>query len=54
MLNAVGIVDCGRISVDTGHAFRASEEAVSGIAARYYMQRNWFVSDPDAFSVAGS
>jgi len=53
MLNPVGIVDYGRISVDTGHSFRASKEAVPGIAARYYMHRNWFVSDPDAFSVAG-
>ena len=53
MLNPVGIVDYGRISVDTGHSFTAGREAVSGIAARYYMQRNWFVDDPDAFSVAG-
>jgi len=53
MLNPVGIVDCGRISVDTGHSFQAGKEAVPGIAARYYMHRNWFVSDPDAFSVAG-
>jgi hypothetical protein len=53
MLNPVGIVDYGRISVDTGHSFRASKEAVPGIAARYYMHRTWFVSDPDAFSVAG-
>ena len=53
MLNPVGILDYGRISVDTGHSFQAGREAVSGIAARYYMQRNWFVDDPDAFSVAG-
>lgn len=53
MLNPVGIVDYGRISVDTGHSFQAAREAVSGIAARYYMHRNWFLSDPDAFSVAG-
>jgi alpha-galactosidase len=52
MLNPVGIVDSGRISVDTGHSFRGSKEAVSGIAARYYMNRNWFVNDPDAFTVA--
>ena len=52
MLNPVGIVDAGRISVDTGHAFLASREAAPGIAARYYMHRNWFVSDPDAFTVA--
>jgi len=52
MLNPVGIVDIGRISVDTGHAFIASREADPGIAARYYMHRNWFTSDPDAFTVA--
>jgi len=52
MLNPVGIVDIGRISVDTGHAFRASREAAPGIAARYYMHRNWFTDDPDAFTVA--
>jgi len=52
MLNPVGIVDTGRISLDTGHAFVASREAAPGIAARYYMNRNFFVSDPDAFSVS--
>ncbi len=52
MLNPVGIVDIGRISVDTGHAFRASRDAAPGIAARYYMHRNWFIDDPDAFTVA--
>lgn len=51
MLNPVGIVDIGRISVDTGHAFRASRDAAPGIAARYYMHRNWFLDDPDAFTV---
>ena len=52
MLNPVGYVDFGRISQDTGHTFRASSEAASGIAARYYMNRNYFVADPDAFSVS--
>ena len=52
MLNPVGIVDCGRISQDTGHTFEASRDAASGIAARYYMNRNFFVADPDAFSVS--
>jgi hypothetical protein len=52
MLNPVGIADAGRISVDTGHAFVASRDADPGIAARYYMNRNWFTSDPDAFTVA--
>jgi alpha-galactosidase len=52
MLNPVGIVDTGRISVDTGHTFAATREAGPGVAARYYMNRNFFVSDPDAFSVS--
>ncbi len=52
MLNPVGIVDAGRISQDTGHTFEASRDAASGIAARYYMNRNFFISDPDAFSVS--
>jgi hypothetical protein len=52
MLNPVGIVDMGRTSVDTGHKFEASKEAAPGIAARYYMHRNFFVADPDAFTVS--
>ena len=52
MLNPVGIVDAGRISQDTGHTFDASRDAESGIAARYYMNRNFFVADPDAFTVS--
>src|SRR6266568_661611 len=54
MLNPVGIVDTGRISLDTGHTFEATRDAAPGIAARYYMNRNFFVSEPDAFcAVAG-
>ena len=52
MLNPVGIVDTGRISVDTGHKFGASREAAPGIAARYYMNRNFYIADPDAFTVS--
>jgi len=52
MLNPVGLVDEGRISQDTGHAFLRSKEAASGIAARYYMHRNFFITDPDAFTVS--
>jgi alpha-galactosidase len=52
MLNPIGFVDFGRISQDTGHTFEASSEAASGIAARYFMNRNYFVADPDAFSVS--
>jgi alpha-galactosidase len=52
MLNPVGIVDAGRISQDTGHSFDASRDAASGIAARYFMHRNFFIADPDAFTVS--
>lgn len=52
MLNPVGIVDDGRVSQDTGHTFQRSKEAASGIAARYYMHRNFYISDPDAFTVS--
>jgi len=52
MLNPVGILDMGRTSVDTGHTFEASKEAAPGIAARYYMNRNFYVTDPDAFTVS--
>jgi hypothetical protein len=52
MLVPVGLVDAGRISQDTGHTFEASRDAASGIAARYYMNRNFFVADPDAFTVS--
>ena len=52
MLNPVGYVDYGRISQDTGHRFEASRDAAPGIAARYYMNRNFFLADPDAFTVS--
>ncbi len=52
MLNPVGLVDSGRVSQDTGHLFLRSKEAASGIAARFYMHRNFFISDPDAFTVS--
>ncbi len=52
MLNPVGYVDYGRISQDTGHTFKATKEAAPGIAARYYMNRNFFLTDPDAFTVS--
>jgi alpha-galactosidase len=52
MLNPVGYVNYGRISLDTGHTFDASREAAPGIAARYFMNRNYFVADPDAFTVS--
>jgi alpha-galactosidase len=52
LLNPVGLVDMGRISQDTGHTFSSSKDAASGIAARYYMNRNYYLADPDAFSVS--
>ena len=52
MLNPVGIVDMGRISQDTGHSFSSSKNAATGIAARFFMNRNYFVADPDAFSIS--
>jgi alpha-galactosidase len=52
MLNPVGIVDDGRISQDTGHSFLRSKEAAPGIAARYYMNGNFFRDDPDAFTIS--
>ena len=52
LLNPVGLVDMGRISQDTGHTFSASRDAAPGIAARYYMNRNYYLADPDAFSVS--
>ena len=52
MLTPVGLVDDGRVSQDTGHTFARSKEAAPGIAARYYMHRNFFINDPDAFTVS--
>jgi hypothetical protein len=52
MLNPVGIVDTGRISADTAHSFENTRTVAPGIAARFYMNRNWFLSDPDAFNVS--
>jgi len=51
MLNPVGIVDTGRISADTGHSFLRSKAAAPGIAARFYMNGNFFIADPDAFNI---
>ncbi len=53
MLNPVGIVDTGRISVDTGHSFQRTKDAAPGIAARFYMHGNFFLNDPDAFNTTG-
>jgi hypothetical protein len=52
MLTPVGIVNTGRIGQDTGHTFGSTHDAATGVAARYYMNRNFYVSDPDAFTVS--
>lgn len=52
MLNTVGLTELGRISADTGHSFQGLKEDATGIAARYYMNNNFYVSDPDAFTVS--
>jgi hypothetical protein len=51
MLPPVGIVDTGRISADTAHSFQTTKAVAPGIAARFYMNRNYFLSDPDAFNI---
>jgi alpha-galactosidase len=53
MLNLVGLVDTGRVSTDTAHAFQGTKDAAPGIAARFYMHDNFFVNDPDAFNTTG-
>jgi alpha-galactosidase len=53
MLNTVGLTDLGRLSTDTGHSFEGDKEDATGIAARYYMNGNFYGADPDAFTVAG-
>lgn len=52
MLNAVGVLNEGRVSTDTGHAFSLSKGAATGIFSRYYMNRNFFENDPDAFNIS--
>lgn len=51
MLNPVGLVDAGRISDDVGRDFQRCRRAAIGIAARFFMDRNFYISDPDSFSV---
>ena len=52
MLNTVGLTELGRTSTDTGHSFAGAKEDATGIAARYYMNNNFYAADPDAFTVA--
>lgn len=51
MLTPVGIVDEGRVSGDSGHSFAIWKDRASSIMSRYYMHRNFFVIDPDAFTL---
>jgi alpha-galactosidase len=51
MLPPVGLVDEGRTSADSAHSFQTTKALASGIAARFYMNRNYFLNDPDAFNV---
>jgi hypothetical protein len=51
MLSPVGLVDTGRISADTAHSFQTTKAVAPGVAARFYMNRNYFLNDPDAFNV---
>jgi len=51
MLPPVGLVDAGRISADSAHSFQTTRALASGVAARFYMNRNYFLNDPDAFNV---
>jgi alpha-galactosidase len=52
MLTPVGLVDAGRTSQDTGHTFESTRDAASGVIARFYMNRNFYITDPDAFTVS--
>jgi len=52
MLNTVGLTELGRTSTDTGHSFSGDKEDATGIAARYYMNNNFYIADPDAFTVS--
>ncbi len=52
MLTPVGLVDAGRTSQDTGHTFESTRDAASGVIARYYMNRNFYITDPDAFTIS--
>ncbi|MGH9325966.1 MAG: PKD domain-containing protein [Terriglobia bacterium] len=50
MLNPVGLVDGGRLSDDVGRGFGTCRREAIGIAARFYMDRNFYISDPDSFA----
>lgn len=48
----VGFADMGRIADDTAHFFGQMKRVAAGLAARYYMNGNFFRADPDAFGVS--
>jgi alpha-galactosidase len=53
ILPPVGIVDAGRVTGDTGHSYANTKRDEPGLAARaFYMNRNFFLVDPDAFNIA--
>ena len=52
MLAPVGYTELGRTSTDTGHSYKGTKEDAVGIAARYYMNGNFYGADPDAFTVS--
>jgi alpha-galactosidase len=54
MLNTVGLTELGRTSTDTGHSFETDKDDATGIAARYYMNNNFYIVDPDAFTIASN
>jgi hypothetical protein len=51
MLTPVGIVDEGRVDGDGAHSFATWKNLSTSIVSRYYMHRNWFVNDPDSFTL---
>lgn len=51
MLTPVGLVDAGRISSDTAHNWQKVKMLAPAIAAHFYMNRNFYLNDPDAFNL---
>jgi alpha-galactosidase len=51
MLTPVGLVDAGRIAADTAHNWQKIKLSAQAVAAHFYMNRNFYLSDPDAFNL---
>jgi hypothetical protein len=51
MLTPVGLVDAGRIASDTAHNWQKMKTLAPALAAHFYMNRNFYLSDPDAFNL---